>query len=137
MGWVAPSWKKPNLYPAILEQDLVSHMSNHYGNNWMLVDDNAAPHRTNIVHEYLIGEDINQFQWSLYCPDRNPIEHMRNELGYRLEEVHPQSQTHQELGQALHNLWEAIQIEWSRALVDNLPHCMQALVVAYVDNTGY
>ena len=103
----------------------------------MLVDDNAAPHRANIVHEYLIGEDINQFQWSSYSPDMNPIEHMWNELGYRLEGVHPQSQTHQELGQALHNLWEAIRIEWTRALVDSLPHCVQALVVAYVDNTGY
>ena len=91
------------LYREILEQNLVSHMSNHYGNNWMLVDDNAVPHRANIVHEYLIGEDIYQFQWSSYSPDMNSIEHMWNELDYRLKGVHPQSQTHQELGQALHN----------------------------------
>ena len=93
MGWCAPSWKNPNLYLRalyleILEQDLVSHMSNHYSNNWMLVDDNPAPHGANIVPEYLIGEDINQFEWSSYSLDMNPIDHMWNELGYRLEGVH-------------------------------------------------
>ena len=103
----------------------------------MLVDHNAAPHRANIVHEYLIGEDINHFQWSSYSPGMYPIEHIWNELGYRLEGVHLQSQTHQELGQALHNLRKAIRIEWTRALVDSLPHCVQTLVAAYVDNTGY
>ena len=125
------------LYREILEQDLVSHMRNHYGNNWMLVDDNARPHRANIVREYLTGEDINQLEWPPYSPDMNPIEHMWDELGRRLEGVHPQPQTLQELGQVLSNLWDAIPIERTRALVDSMPHRVQALVAARGGNTRY
>ena len=52
------------LYCEILEQELVPHMRNHFAHNSVLVDDNAAPHRANIVHEYLTEEDINQVDLS-------------------------------------------------------------------------
>ena len=48
------------LYCEILEQELVPHIHNHFAHNSVLVGDNAAPHRANIVHEYLTEEDTNQ-----------------------------------------------------------------------------
>ena len=46
------------LYRDILQGDLVPHMCMHYANNWSLADDNAKPHRANIVREYINNEDI-------------------------------------------------------------------------------
>ncbi|GFT24080.1 transposable element Tc3 transposase [Trichonephila clavipes] len=40
------------------------------------MDDNAHPHRANIVDECLQSEDITRMDWPAYSPDLNPIEHV-------------------------------------------------------------
>ena len=66
----------------VLEQDLIPHIHNHFANNSVLVDDNAAPHMESIVHEYLTGEDIMQVDWPLYSPDMNTVERIWDELDH-------------------------------------------------------
>ena len=46
------------VYLDILQNNLVPGVRKHYGNNWILVDDNARPHRANVVQQYLDREDI-------------------------------------------------------------------------------
>ena len=64
------------LYCEILELCVVPDMYNHVANNSVLVDDTAAPHKANIVHKYLTGEDIKHVDQPLYSPNLNTIEHM-------------------------------------------------------------
>ncbi|GFX95490.1 transposable element Tcb1 transposase [Trichonephila clavipes] len=40
------------------------------------MDDNARPHRANIVDECLQSEDITRRDWPAYSPDLNPVEHV-------------------------------------------------------------
>ena len=100
LGETQPCISEQNIagafYCEILEQDLVPHVHHHFVNNSVMVDDNAAPHRSKDVHEYLTGEDI--IDQSLYNPDMNTIEHMWHEIGDSLEGIHPQLQTLQKLG---------------------------------------
>ncbi|GFU68944.1 glucose dehydrogenase [Trichonephila clavipes] len=42
---------------------------------FLFMDDNARPHRGNIVDECLQSEDITRMDWPAYSPDLNPIEH--------------------------------------------------------------
>ncbi|GFW03962.1 transposable element Tcb1 transposase [Trichonephila clavipes] len=51
---------------------------------FLFMDENALPHRTNIVNECLQSEDITRMDWSAYSLDLNPIEHVWDMLGRRI-----------------------------------------------------
>ncbi|GFW25711.1 putative DD41D transposase [Trichonephila clavipes] len=54
------------------------------GAEFLFMDDNARPHRANIVDECLQSEDIPHIDWPAYSPDLNPIEHVCDMLGRRI-----------------------------------------------------
>jgi transposase len=51
------------------------------GGNFLLMDDNARPHRARVVNEYLQKETI---EWPAKSPDFNPIEHAWDILQRRI-----------------------------------------------------
>ncbi|GFX45149.1 transposable element Tcb1 transposase [Trichonephila clavipes] len=51
------------------------------GPTLVLMDDNARPHRADIVHDYLESEGIARIVWPAYLPDLNPIEILWDALG--------------------------------------------------------
>ncbi|GFU59004.1 DDE_3 domain-containing protein [Trichonephila clavipes] len=59
------------------------------GAEFLFMDDNARPHRTNIVDECLQSEDITRMDWPAYSPDLNPIEHECDMLGRRIAARQP------------------------------------------------
>ncbi|GFW30322.1 uncharacterized protein TNCV_3850931 [Trichonephila clavipes] len=46
------------------------------GNDFILMDDNARPHRARIVEEYLEDHGLERMEWPARSPDLNPIEHL-------------------------------------------------------------
>ena len=126
-----------HLYLDILQNNLVPDARQHYGNNWILVDDNARPHRANVVQEYLDEQQITRLDWPPYSPDMNVIEHMWDEIGRRLEELYPRPQNLHQLGQVIRNLWQQVPMERVRTLIDSMPRRVRALADARGGNTRY
>ena len=61
------------------------------GPEFILMNDNARPHRARVVEQYLQQETIVRMDWPARSPDLNPIEHVWNMLQVALSR---QSTTH-------------------------------------------
>ncbi|GFT80175.1 uncharacterized protein TNCV_2241452 [Trichonephila clavipes] len=65
-----------HIYPDVILEQHVRWFRGAMGAECLFMDDNARPHRANIVDECLQSKDITRMYWPAYSPDLNPIEHM-------------------------------------------------------------
>ncbi|GFX86754.1 DDE_3 domain-containing protein [Trichonephila clavipes] len=75
------------------------------GAEFLFMDDNARPHRANIVDECLQSEDITRMDSPAYSPDLNPIEHVWDMLGRQIAARQPPPNCLPELRRALLHGW--------------------------------
>ncbi|GFU27124.1 transposable element Tcb1 transposase [Trichonephila clavipes] len=78
-----------HIYRDVILEQHVRLFRGAMGAEFLFMDDNARPHRANIVDECLQSEDITRMDWPAYSPDLNPIEHVWDMLGRRIAARHP------------------------------------------------
>jgi transposase len=66
------------------------------------MDGNAMPHRSRAVAAYLQSEAVTSVPWPAMSPDFNPIEHIWDMLGRRIQIREPPVQNIRQLEAALH-----------------------------------
>ncbi|GFV43932.1 transposable element Tcb1 transposase, partial [Trichonephila clavipes] len=71
------------------------------GLTFVLMEDNARPHRADIVDEYLESEEIARMAWPAYSPDLNPIGNIWDALSRAVSSRFPSPTTLIELETAL------------------------------------
>ncbi|GFY20695.1 transposable element Tcb2 transposase [Trichonephila clavipes] len=96
------------------------------------MDDNARPHRANIVDEYLQSEDITRMDWPAYSPDLNPIEHVWDMLGRRIAARQPPPTGLLELRRALLDEW----CNFPQNQIDNLIFSVPRRCKDYIASSG-
>ncbi|GFS52611.1 transposable element Tcb2 transposase [Trichonephila clavipes] len=80
------------------------------------MDDNARPHRANLVDEFLESEDIKRIPWPANSPDLNPIENLWDYLGRAIARRHPPPRDVNGLKTALLEEWSLI----SQTVINNV-----------------
>ena len=125
------------VYGRVLEEHLVIHDRAWYRNNWLLVDENARPHRACVVDAYFHEQGVIHVDWAPYCPDMNSIELIWDEIGRGLEELDPQAVNLTQLGVVVQNLWQQIPLERVQTLVSSMSRRVRALVDARGSSTRY
>jgi len=99
--------------------------------------DNDSKHTAKVTKTYLHDTGIDVLPWPSQSADLNPIEHVWNYLKIQVgaRENRPTS---------IHELWEAILVEWERVpldfvrkLIESMPRCVAAVLEAKGGQTKY
>ncbi|GBM28268.1 Transposable element Tcb1 transposase [Araneus ventricosus] len=104
---------------------------------FLFMDDNARPHRANIVDECLQSEDITRMDWPAYSPDVNPIEHVWDMLGRRIAARQPPPTYLPELRRALLDEWCNIPQDQIDNLILSMPRRCKACISSSGSHTPY
>ena len=93
----------------VLQPFVVPHFDNHpLATRPVYMDDNARPHRARAVTAYLQSEDVTSVPWQGMLPDLNPIEHIWDMFGRRIQALEPPVQNIRQLEAALHREWQQL-----------------------------
>ncbi|GFX48288.1 transposable element Tcb2 transposase [Trichonephila clavipes] len=100
------------------------------GNDFILMDDNARPHRARIVEEYLEDHGLERMKWPARSPDLKRIEHLWDYLGREVAALNPPPRSLHELKQGLLCVWSSLPIPVSDNLINSMGNrcrqCIQA-----------
>ncbi|GFY11742.1 transposable element Tcb1 transposase [Trichonephila clavipes] len=121
-----------HIYRDVILEQHVRLFRGAMGAELLFMDDNARPHRANIVDECLQSEDITRMDWPAYSPDLNPIEHVGDMLGRRISSRQPPPTCLPELRRALFD--ESCNIPQDQ--IDNLILSMPRRWKAFIASSG-
>ncbi|KAL0183544.1 hypothetical protein M9458_019240 [Cirrhinus mrigala] len=109
---------------------LVRPYAGAVGPGFLLIQDNARPHVTEVCQQFLQDEGIDAMDWPARSPDLNPIEHIKDIMSRSIHQRHVAPQTVQELADAL--VQETI-----RHLIRSMPRRCREVIQARGGPTHY
>lgn len=115
-------------YRDLCIRDIVVPYAENIGNNLILVDDNARPHRARIVTEFLEDHNIERMEWPPLSPDMNPIEHVWSRMKLNMKDREGRMDNLDDLMNAVREEWEAIPQQFLRNLVEGMPRRVEAVI---------
>lgn len=101
------------------------------------MDDNARPHRAHAVTDFLQREAVNTLPWPAMSPDLNPLEHIWDILGRRVQTSDPHPQNLRQLEAALHHEWQQITMQQIQRLTGGMRRRIEAVINARGGATRY
>ena len=108
-----------------------------FGENFILMDDNARAHRARITDQYLEQATIVRMEWPAGSLDLNPIEHAWDMLQTAVSSRPVQPASVQELRQALLEEWDQIPKYKIKRLISSMRRRCQAVIEARGHHTRY
>ncbi|GFW27447.1 transposable element Tc3 transposase [Trichonephila clavipes] len=126
-----------HIYRDVILKQNVRLLRGAMGAEFLFMDDNARPHRANIVDECLQLENITRMDWPAYSPDLNPIEHVWNMLGREVAARQSPPTCLPELRRALLDEWCNIPQDQIDNLILSMPRRCKACVASSERHTPY
>ncbi|GFS71461.1 transposable element Tcb1 transposase [Trichonephila clavipes] len=126
-----------HIYRDVILEQHVRLFRGAMGAEFLFMDDNARPHRANIVNECLQSEDITRMDWLAHSPDLNPIEHVWHMLGRRIAARQSPPICLPELRRALLDEWCNIPQHQIDNLILSMPRRCKACIASSWRHTPY
>ena len=111
--------------------NLVPFDRQHFGDHFRYQDDNATPHFSRVVTDYLQQEEITKMDQPAQYPDCNPIEHLWDELGHAINNMDHSPWT----PPCLLDQWANIPVERLQRLVASMLRRLAVIIRARGLNT--
>ena len=111
-------------------EPIVVPFAENVGENFILMDDNARPHRARVVTEFLEGHRIERMEWPARSPDLNPIEHVWDMMGRSIQQLEAHPLGLQQLGVALEAAWDALVVRDINHLMSSMRQSCEAVIAA-------
>ena len=122
----------------VLQPVVVPHFDNPpLATRPVYMDDNTRPHRSRAVTAYLQSEAVTSVPWPAMSPDLNPIEHILDMLGRRIQAREPPVQNIRQLEAALHREWQQLSQQDIRRLTGGMRRRGEAVTQARGGYTRY
>ena len=150
MVWGAISWNNMSSleiidgtmtaakYRDLLDTVSVPFWMQAVGAGFILQDDNARPHRGRIVMDYHdTHDDYVHMQWPASSPDLNPIEHVWDMLGRRIQQLDISPRNMEELMLDLQVQWANITQLQIRKLYRSMRRRVRSVISAQGGGTHY
>lgn len=103
----------------VLEPQVVPYAA-AIGQQFILMDDNATPHRARITNQFLDDQGIERLEWPSKSPDLNPIEHLWDHVKRKADKKINENTTLQQLQRIIENAWERIDQGRIRNLINSM-----------------
>ncbi|GFY24571.1 transposable element Tcb1 transposase [Trichonephila clavipes] len=118
-----------HVYGDVILEQHVRLFRGAMGAEFLFMDENARPHRANIVDECLQSEDITRMDWPAYSPDLNPM------LGRRIAARQPPPTYLPEFRRALLDKWCNIPQDQIDNLILSMPRRFKACIASFGRHT--
>lgn len=124
-------------YMDIIRDNLLPFARRTFQDNFVLVQDNATPHKARRTMRLLATEDVEVMDWPPMSPDMNPIEHVWDHIGRQIRDMDNPPLTLDDLRTAVQRHWDGMPQDVIDNLVDSMPRRVQALAAAHGGHTRY
>ena len=124
-------------YMDIIRNNLLPFARRTYQDNFILVQDNATPHKARRTMALLAQEQVEVMDWPPMSPDMNVIEHVWDYLGRQIRDMNDPPTSVAQLRDALQRAWDGMPQGVFRHLVDGMPRRVRALAGVRGGHTRY
>ena len=115
----------------VIQPVVVPHFDNHpLATRHVYMEDNARPRRSRAVTNYLQSEAVTSVPWPAMSPDLNPIDHIWDMLGHRIQAREPPMQNIRQLEAALHRERQQLSQQDIRHLTGGMRRRVEAVIQA-------
>lgn len=115
-------------YRDMIIEPIIVPFAGAIGDNFILIDDNARPHRARIVTERLQFHGITRMEWPARSPDMNCIEHVWAAMSRQLNTLEHPVDTLEELGDAVRQIWTNLAQDLLNELIQRMPERVRSLI---------
>ena len=122
----------------VLDPVVVPHFDDHtLASRPLFMDDNARPHRSRAVTQFIHNNAVQNIPWPAMSPDLNPLEHVWDILGRRIKSRDPPPQNLHQLEAALHEEWRQLPMQRFQRLVRGMRRRLEAVIQVRGGSTRY